>query len=746
MPIGVTEEHEALHDAARRWVAARCGPEVPRAYAEGEASGLPKFWDDLVAQGWTGLHLSERHGGAGYGLLEAACVLEELGRALAPGPLLATILASVLVERFGSDEQRAELLPRFASGESIGGVALAHGDVHVSRSDGGFRLRGSARPVLSADTADVLVVGGAEDVDGHEVWLVVDAQGVGTTTYDSLDPTRPVGGADFDGVEVPEARVLDGVTRQEVTDRALLLFAAEAAGVAGWCLDTAVEYAKVREQFGRPIGQFQAVKHRCADMLVRAEQARALAWDAAGAADESNGAAQAHLQRPGDEQAALAANIAGAVAIEHAFRNAEHCIQILGGIGFTWEHDAHLYLRRAASVRQLVDAPRAARARAAALALGGTRRQLELELPQQEAAPFREEVRAFVERVRDLDEDGQHRELADAGYLVAEMPEPWGRGAGAIEQLVIEAELRDAGIRRPSLAIGQWVIPTLLTYGTPEQQDRYIRPTLHGDIAWCQLFSEPGAGSDLASLQTKAVRVDGGWRLTGQKVWTSLAQQADLAICLARTNPDAPKHDGITYFIVDMQNDGVDVRPLRELTGEAMFNEVFLTDVFVPDDQVVGDVDSGWRVARNTLAHERVAMASGTTFGGSVEGLLRFLESRPERDDPRIRDELAILLGDGLSVGLLSHRTTLRQLAGADPGPGASVRKLLGVEHDQRVSEFALSLLGPDGAITDGDGGRWSRAYLLNRCLTIAGGTSEIQRNVIGERLLGLPRDPEPST
>jgi alkylation response protein AidB-like acyl-CoA dehydrogenase len=239
------------------------------------------------------------------------------------------------------------------------------------------------------------------------------------------------------------------------------------------------------------------------------------------------------------------------------------------------------------------------------------------------------------------------------------------------------------------------------------------------------------------------VRVEGGWSLSGQKVWTSMAQKSDWAICLARTNPEAPKHAGITYFLVDMRSDGIEVRPLRELTGAAMFNEVFLSDVFVPDECVVGDVDDGWRLARTTLANERVSMATGSSFGGGVEGLLEAVLNRPAvSKDPVVLDRVGALVAEAQSLALLGLRTTLRALAGVDPGPESSVRKLLGVEHEQRTQELGLAVLGTDGATTEGDAARWTFGFLANRCLTIAGGTSEVQRNVIAERLLGLPRDP----
>ncbi|MEQ1788286.1 MAG: acyl-CoA dehydrogenase family protein, partial [Acidimicrobiales bacterium] len=427
---------------------------------------------------------------------------------------------------------------------------------------------------------------------------------------------------------------------------------------------------------------------------------------------------------------------------------AKDCIQVLGGIGFTWEHDAHLYLRRAMAMRQLGGSLAHWRARVAGAALAGTRRHLTLALPPG-AEAFRDEVRAFATEVGSLPKEEHRARVAEAGYLVPHWSPPWGRDAGAVEQLVIDEELRAARIRVPHLQVGAWAAPTIAAHGTIEQQERWVRPTLLGEIAWCQLFSEPEAGSDLAALTTRGTRVEGGWLLNGQKVWTSMAREADWGICLVRTNPTAPKHLGITYLIVDMKAPGIDIRPLKEMTGLEMFNEVFFDDVFVPDDCVIGEVDGGWPLARTTLANERVSMGSGSSFGGGIEALLGLVTERIDAgalaaDDALLLDGLGALVAEAHSVAVLGLRSTLRAVAGARPGPEASVRKLLGVEHDQRTQELGLRLLGPEGATTIGAAAQWTFGFLANRCLTIAGGTSEIQRNVIAERLLGLPRDPEP--
>jgi 3-oxochol-4-en-24-oyl-CoA dehydrogenase len=294
--------------------------------------------------------------------------------------------------------------------------------------------------------------------------------------------------------------------------------------------------------------------------------------------------------------------------------------------------------------------------------------------------------------------------------------------------------MSSAGVIRPDLVIGWWAAPTILEHGTPEQVERFVPGTLRGDIFWCQLFSEPGAGSDLASLRTKAARVDGGWELTGQKVWTSSAHKAQWGVCLARTDSDAPKHKGITYFLIDMSSPGILIRPLREITGDALFNEVFLDGVFVRDEMVVGTVNDGWRLARTTLANERIAMAAGTALGNPMEELLA--EATKANLDVAQQDQLARLIITAQVGSLLDQRIAQLAVGGQDPGAQSSVRKLIGVRYRQALAEFRMDLADGLGIAFD----KRVKDFLNTRCLTIAGGTEQILLTLAGERLLGLPR------
>jgi alkylation response protein AidB-like acyl-CoA dehydrogenase len=736
--IAITEEHAALGASVRRFLAAASPPEVGRAGLDSPAPDRPPFWADAAALGWLGLDVGSPAGTGGLGLPEAAVVLEEMGRAAAPGPFLATLAAAALLSAARATGAGGRWAEGLADGTVVGAAAFPSCAPLAARPAGpgsALEISGTTGPVLSGGAATVWLVPVRPRGSPPE-WVAVPGEAGQVTVLESLDPTRPVATLTLDGHRVEgDARL--GLGAGEVATPLSPLVAGECAGGAAWCLETAVEHAKVRVQFGRPIGQFQAVKHRAAEMLIAVEQIRAAAWDAADAVQEDRT----------DRGNLLAAGISAAVGPALYLRAAEDCIQLLGGIGFTWEHDAHRHLRRAATLVALFGPAAGWRREVATLAASGARRSTRGGGTGPEHDGLRSEVRAEVAAVAARPREERRVALVQAGLLVPHWPRPWGRSAGAVEQLIIDEELAAARIRRPNLAVGAWAAPTIATHGTPEQQERWVGPTLRGEISWCQLFSEPEAGSDLASLRTRATRDEEGrgWRLDGQKVWTSLAREADFGICLARTDPTAPRHLGITYFVVDMRTPGIDVRPLRELTGHAMFNEVFLDGVLVPDDCVIGPVGGGWALARTTLANERVAMGSGASFGGGMEALLGLVgEIGADRLDPVDVDRLGALLGESHCLSVMGRRSAWRAVAGAGPGPEASVRKLLGAEHDQRVQEFGLALLGPAGASTQGAGGQWSFGFLANRCLTIAGGTSEVQRNVIAERLLGLPRDPEP--
>jgi alkylation response protein AidB-like acyl-CoA dehydrogenase len=750
VPVAVTEEQLSLQASIRDW-AKRAEPlALVRGLEPGHgplpAQASQQCWGDLAGLGVFSIAVPSVAGGADGTVADLAAAVEQLTLSLVPGPVMPTLLAGLVLTRLAGDSTvppppAAEptvpaLLAALAAGELPAAVALATGSLTGDWQAGGsLRVSGEAGPVLGGGPRTQLLAGAM--VDGSEVWFCapVRQSGISVTERSPVDFSRPLATIRFAGADIDPGQILAGVSLAQVRDLAATLYAVEASAVASWCSRAAAEHARTRRQFGRPIGTFQAVKHLCAGMLCRAERATVLAWDAARSADEA----------PADHP--LAAAAAAAIALDAAVDNAKDCIQVLGGTGFTWEHDAHLYLRRALALRQLLGGSAAWQTRTAVLALAGARRRVALAASGAGTRPVAKAARAVALAVGAVHQPGRRAALAEAGYVAPQWPPPWGLGASTGDVLVIDEELARAGLSRPDLVIGGWAGLAVVQHGTPAQQQRFAGPTLRGEITWCQLFSEPEAGSDLASLRTRAERVnqDGeaaaGWRLTGQKVWTSLAHEAGWAICLARTDPGAAKHRGLTFFLVDMHSDGIEIRPLREITGREMFNEVFLDEVFVPDSCVLGAPGDGWRIARSTLVTERVTMGRGSVLGDEVESLIAVIKSAGLDGDPAVLQEAGALIADGLAGSLLDLRSALAQLSGTDAGHLAAVRKLQGVAHRQAVAEAALVLCGPGGAAADGAAADRVHEFLLTRCLSIAGGTTQILLSVVAERVLGLPRE-----
>ncbi|MDT2008254.1 acyl-CoA dehydrogenase [Rhodococcus opacus] len=727
MTMGLTEEERDLRDSVRGWATRTVTPAVLREAVEAKSEQRPLFWKSLADLGVLGLHLPEEVGGAGCGLVELAVATEELGRVLLPGPFLPTVLLGAVLHEAGHTTGLAGL----ADGSTLGAAALQPGTLRLVRDGGIVSLDGESGYVLGGQVGDLFLLAARDGAETVFVALARDRLDV--TDLPSHDVVRRNAVATASRLALAEGELLQ-IDSRRVLDLAATLFAAESSGVADWAVTAAADYAKVRQQFGRPIGQFQGVKHRVARMLCLAEQARVCAWDAARAMNPGSGPAEA----------SLAAAVAGATAPDAAFTVTKDCIQVLGGIGYTWEHDAHLYLRRAQSLRILLGSTASWRRRVARATRGGARRVLGIDLPP-EADGIRADVLTDLGPAAALGESERGRYLAEKGYTAPHLPPPWGRGAGAVAQLVIAEELRAAALKPHDMIIGNWVVPTLIAHGSEDQLQRFVPPSLRGDLVWCQLFSEPGAGSDLAGLNTRATKVDGGWILQGQKVWTSMARDADWGICLARTDASVPKHKGLSYFLIDMKtSDGLDIRPLREITGEALFNEVFLDDVFVPDELLVGEPGDGWKLARTTLANERVSLSHDSSLGSGGEALLTLAAELPGGIDDEQLTVLGKVLCDAQSGGLMGLRTTLRSLAGGQPGAESSVAKLLGVEHIQQVWEVAMDWAGPRALLGDRPRTSDTQMFLNAQCMSIAGGTTNVQLNIIGERLLGLPRDPEP--
>ncbi|MCG3753004.1 acyl-CoA dehydrogenase [Amycolatopsis sp. Poz14] len=694
MPIALSEEHRDLAASAAGW-AARHAP-IAETRAE---PGRPELWKALTGQGWHSLHLPESVGGQGGGLLELAVVAEQFGRHLVPGPFLPTVMASAVL----AAAEPTEALAAFAAGAT--GAVVLEGLTASSTADG-WQVNGTSCPALGLADAELAVV------RAQEIWLVLRPEPGQLIPVEAVDLTRSAARLKLENFLVSQDNVVE--IDPERAELALAVpAAAEAAGLCSWTLDCAVDHVRTRVQFGRPIGSFQAVQHQAAGILLHREIATAAAWDAARA------------ERHSVAQQALAAAQARHAALPAAVDASVSCVRLLGAIGFTWEHDAHLYWRRAVALSGSLG-------RSAARTLGErartTTRDLTLASPD-DCLELRRQIASVLDQT-----EPSAQALADAGLAAPHYPKPYGLDAGPLEQAVIAEEFERRGIPQPTTVIGEWVLPTLLVHGSAEQRERFVMPTLRGEIRWCQLFSEPGAGSDLASLTTRAAKVDGGWRISGQKVWTSLAHEAHWGVCLARTDPDAPRHRGISYFLVDLAAEGVTVRPIKQATGRAEFNEVFLDDVFVPDRDLVGEPNSGWRLATTTLANERHNMGA-TLAHGSSDRIRQLLRDRP--DDPDALAALGRCASRELTLATLGLRGVLARLAGTDLGAEVSVQKVFSALAQQEGSREVIALLGPGSASAEG-------GHVLDHlglpAVLFGGGTVEIQLNVIAHRVLGLPR------
>ncbi len=730
MPIAITPEHHDLADSVRSLVARLAPSEVLHAALEDPIDNPPPYWQAAADQGLQGVHLAESVGGQGFGILELAVVLAEFGYGAVPGPFVPSAIASALISAHDPD---AKPLAELASGAAIAAYAL-DSSLTATRHGAALVIRGEVRAVPAATQAALLVLPVA--IDSSEEWIVLGAEQLEIEPVKSIDPLRPIAHVRANAVEVADDAVLSNLSKAAAQALISTLLSAEAIGVARWATDTASAYAKIREQFGRPIGQFQAIKHKCAEMAADTERATAAVWDAARAIDEASqdvGAAPA---------VEFAAAVAATLAPAAAQRCAQDCIQVHGGIGFTWEHDTNVYYRRAlvlaASFGRRSEYPQRVVDTATNLGM----RKLDIDLDP-DTEKLRADIRAEITALKQISREERITAIAEGGWVLPYLPAPWGRAASPVEQIIIAQEFSTGRVRRPPIGIAAWVIPSIVAFGTDEQRQRFLPPTFRGEIIWCQLFSEPGAGSDLAGLSTKATKVDGGWRITGQKIWTTGAQFSHWGAMLARTDASAPKHNGITYFLLDMASEGVQVQPLRELTGGAMFNTVFIDDVFVPDELVLGEVNRGWEVSRNTLTAERVSIGSSEApFLANLDGFVEFL--RDGQFDQVAQNRAGQLIAEGHAAKVLNMRSTLLTLAGGDAMPSAAISKLLSMRTAQDYAEFAVSTFGADAASGDPDelAGKWGEYLLASRATTIYGGTSEVQLNIIAERLLGLPRDP----
>jgi alkylation response protein AidB-like acyl-CoA dehydrogenase len=736
MALAVTTEQQQLADAVSRFAARHAPVDKTRAAFDCIAAGeLPPWWDELTANGFHTVHVGEDLGGQGGTLVDMGCVIDAAAAALLPGPLLATATAIAVAATAPSSALLADL----AGGSTAVVILPEHSDIHALRTDTGWLLTGGTESALGLCSAQHILLTARCD-DGATRWFVVAADAAGCTVDQQrgTDLCTDIGALTLNNVALQSDSELVGIDTERARCIVVALAACADAGTVRRCAEEATEYIRTREQFGRPIGSFQALQHKAAGLRVNAELAAAAAWDAVRAADESLAQHQ------------LAAAVAARMALAPAPELALDALLMFGAVGYTWEHDAHLYWRRATSLAASVgSATRWTREvgqrtlthkRSTTVELGDIETELRARVAAvlDQAALLANEHPTDDRRDAGLARGSQRNILAEAGLAAPQLPAPWGVGASAVQQVIISEEYaKRPAVVRPSLGIAEWILPTILNHGTDAQRERFAWPILRGELRWCQLFSEPGAGSDLASLSTRAVKVDGGWLVNGRKIWTSLADQAHFGALLARTDPEVRKHQGISYFLVDMSWPGVEVTPITQSSGRREFSEVLLTDVFVPDDMLVGRPGDGWTLALSTMAVERTAI--GNYVEHDRTGALRHVA---EADGPE-QDSALRALGDveaySTAIKMMVLRETLRQVQGQQPGPTSSMAKYAMVTLLRLASASTLAVTGRLAMLEQSEPAIF-QPYFDAPAELIGGGTAEIQLTIIASMILGLPQ------
>ena len=738
MTLAITAEQEQLVDAVRRFASRHAPIDQTRAAFGVIATGeLPSWWQEFVANGFHAVHLPGHVGGQDGTLADTACVVEAAAAALLPGPLLSTVTASAVASL--ADSSVKPLLTELAAGTTAVVVLPEHCDVRAIADGNCWRLTGSSESVLGICAAQRILLP-THASDGSRRWFVV-TPGPGLTIESQLgtDLCTDVGIVELADHVVPDSAEISGIPTERARCVVVALAACAAAGAVRHCADAATEYIRTREQFGKPVGSFQALQHKAATLLVAAELAASAAWDAVRAENESI------------EQHQLAAASAAVVAVSAAPDLVLDALLMFGAIGYTWEHDTHLYWRRVTSLAASLG-PMTQWTRNAGELARTLKRSTAINVGDVES-DFRSRVATVLDEALSLSNDhpsddirtpglatGRQRDLlAKEGLVAPNLPAPWGVGASAVQQVIIADEFdKRPELIRPSLGIAEWILPTILNSGSDVQRERFAWPIVRGVQRWCQLFSEPGAGSDLASLSTRAVKVDGGWVVNGHKIWTSLADRAHFGALLARTDPEAKKHRGIGYFLVDMSSPGVEVSPIKQASGRLEFNEVFLTDVFVPDDMLVGEPDDGWSLAVATMAVERTAIGNYVSIDRAL-ALRAVAEIAGPEQDAALR-----ALGDveaySTAIKALVLRETLRLVEGQGPGPTSSIAKYAMVTQLRRAWNATLSLSGRAAMLQKSEPAV-VQPYFDTPAELIGGGTPEIQLTVIASMVLGLPRN-----
>ena len=796
-----TEAQREIIAAAADFLDRRLPREVVRAVVDAGSGYDPALWREIAALGWCGLCVPESQGGMGLGLQELVGVAELLGGRLAPVPFLETAgLAAAVLSASGISG--GPWLQRLAEDAPV--IALSFEEGTAWREAEGWILDGQWQAVAAVAQAPAVLLLPARTAEGLALFSVetgfdeLSPNGgavpgpLNVTPRRSIDLTQSLGDVQATALRLPaEACLAVGPAVDAALARArqvgAVVLAAEQVGLAEAALTASVAYTGQRVQFGRPVAAFQAVKHRCAQMMVAVESARSTVQVAAQQLDAFKAGAAGTDQFEGGDATRAAAQ-ARVLATEAALFCTREALQLHGGAGYTWDVDCHLMLRRAQAAAQRFGAVGQWLDEVACRLLEADRPPgpsdaRTVDAPADGAAQIRRDIRSWLAEtlqgsfaaLKGLHGPGEpgfnpdqarawERALAAGGWTAVGWPrEHGGRGWSLAEQVAFHEEYASAGGPGRLGHIGEQLLaPTLLMHGTPEQQARFLPPIREGREFWAQGYSEPGAGSDLAAVRTRARLEDGQWIIDGQKVWTSWAHLSDWIFVLVRTVPGSQRHQGLTLLLVPLRQPGIEVRPIRQITGYAEFNEVFFDGARTEAELHLGPVGQGWRVAMDLLQVERGVSTLGqqARFRQELDAVLAVAQRNGAAQDPVLRRRLArAALGlDTLRCNALrvlaqdAEAQASGQTAGTSGTPAgggqtapqraAFIAKYAWSNWRRHLGELAMEVLGAQGLV-DGeneDVARLQRLWLESRADTIYAGTNEIQLNLIAERALGMPR------
>ncbi|MCH9827745.1 MAG: acyl-CoA dehydrogenase [Gammaproteobacteria bacterium] len=784
MSFALSEDQLMIRDVAEGFLAERSDSHAIRRAGESETGFDSALWERIGAElGWCALPVAEVDGGLGLGPVEMVLTLEAMGRHLLCSPYFATVcLGANLIDAVATSEARQRVLPDVAGGvrrlavpvPTLEWGATGHA-VSACRAGDQWMLNGQLARVVDGASADcLLVLALADGEDRPGLFAVrVETPGLAVTPLDTWDRTRRFADVELRNVLVSQHDRLDDPARSQAgfrlaSARARLYLAAELLGGAQRCLDLTLAHVMERKQFGRTIASFQAVKHRCAEMMVRVEALRSAVF----------GAAKVLEGQPPLHELMNECSMARALASETAFFCAQEAIQLHGGVGFTWEYDPQLHFKRAQASTHWFGTTEALREALANTLLEDSPPAVAGEgaahdRPASRGSPdeaFRAEVAAWMhqhlcgdfEALRFRGGPGDEeafpelrkaweRELAAGGWTCVGWPQSTGgRGLSIEQQVIFHEEYARAGGPGRLGHIGEGLIgPTLIRFGSPGQKERFLPGILSGREFWAQGYSEPSAGSDLANVQTRCWQDDdGNWRVRGQKIWTSLAHQSDWIFVLARSEPGSRGRYGLSFLLLPLDQPGIEIRGIRQLSGSAEFNEVFFDGALAQAGHLIGQPGEGWAVAMGLLEAERGVSTLGQQmhFAHELDLVIQAARASGRSHDPIVRQRIAAAWG-GLRV---MRYNALRMLAGGDDlklPREALIYKYYWSNWHRDLGKLAADVLGPLADVVSDDPAirPLQQLFFFSRADTIYAGTNEIQLNLIAERGLGMPREVRPS-